>query len=328
MALDIFILIGISFLITLAITPHTIRYLTKIKLKVMDVHKHGEPSVPRSGGLAILAGVLGSLFLLIFMNVFLYETPYNTINLLAAILTLTLITFIGFFDDLRIRIDSRGEGGLSQWQKPLLSLPAAIPLMAVVAGTTIVALPLLGKINFGLLYPLMLVPIGVIGAANMVNILEGLNGLSTGMGIVYTGSLGLFAFYHNEITAAAIAFAVFGSLLAFWRFHRTPAKILAGDSLTYLLGATIAVIAIIGNIEKAALIISIPFFIELILKLRGKLKKTTIGSISEHGTLISKYDKIYSLPHIWMRTGKYTESDIVNYLIIMQLFFAVLIWVI
>src|SRR3989338_8180551 len=282
MSYDFILLIVISFITTFFMTPHIINYLRNIKLQVKDVHKQGEPSVPRSGGIAVLTGIIASLFLLVFINVFIKQTTQNIIYLLAAIITLTLITFIGFFDDLRIRIDSRGEGGLKQWQKPLLSLPAAIPLMAVVAGTTIVALPFLGKVNFGLLYPLVLVPVVIVGAANMVNMLEGLNGLSTGMGIVYTGSLGLFAFYHNEITAA----------------------------------------------EKAALIISIPFFIELVLKLRGGLKKTTIGRVNENGKLESKYDKIYSLPHIWMRTGKYTESEIVNYLIIMQLFFAALIWVI
>src|SRR3989344_1716961 len=149
-------------------TPHIINYLRNIKLQVKDVHKQGEPSVPRSGGIAVLTGIIASLFLLVFINVFIKQTTQDIIYLLAAIITLT-----GFFDDLRIRIDSRGEGGLKQWQKPLLSLPAAIPLMAVVAGTTIIALPFLGKVNFGLLYPLILVPVVVVGAANMVNMLEG-----------------------------------------------------------------------------------------------------------------------------------------------------------
>ncbi|MEK6923194.1 MAG: hypothetical protein AABW84_00650 [Nanoarchaeota archaeon] len=326
MNFDFILLIAVSFITTFLMTPFIINYLRNIKLQVKDVHKQGEPSVPRSGGIAVLTGIIASLFLLVFINVFIKQTTQDIIYLLAAIITLTLITFIGFFDDLRIRIDSRGEGGLKQWQKPLLSLPAAIPLMAVVAGTTVVALPFLGKVNFGLLYPLVLVPIVVVGAANMVNMLEGLNGLGTGMGLMYTGSLGLFTYYNQEYIAAAIAFAVFGSLLAFWKFHKTPAKILAGDSLTYLLGATIAVIAIIGNVEKAALIISIPFFIELILKLRGGLKKTTIGRVNENGKLESKYDKIYSLPHIWMRTGKFTEKQIVSYLILIELFFSILIW--
>ena len=153
MSYDFILLIVISFITTFFMTPHIINYLRNIKLQVKDVHKQGEPSVPRSGGIAVLTGIIASLFLLVFINVFIKQTTQNIIYLLAAIITLTLITFIGFFDDLRIRIDSRGEGGLKQWQKPLLSLPAAIPLMAVVAGTTIVALPFLGKVNFDIRQP-------------------------------------------------------------------------------------------------------------------------------------------------------------------------------
>ena len=140
--------------------------------------------------------------------------------------------------------------------------------------------------------------------------------------------LGLYAFAHNSYIGAVIAFATFGSLLAIWKFHKVPAKILAGDSLTYLLGAVLVSIAILGNMEKAVLICSIPFFIEFILKLRGKFKKETLGSINKEGKLVSLYKKIYSLPHIWMRTGKYTEKQIVGFLIIVELIFSSLIWLI
>jgi len=58
------------------------------------------------------------------------------------------------------------------------------------------------------------------------------------------------------------------------------------------------------------------------------LKKTTIGYLTEDGKLKSKYDKIYSIPHIWMRKGKYTEKQIVLRLMTMELFFSILIWLI
>jgi len=45
--------------------------------------------------------------------------------------------------------------------------------------------PWLGAIDFGLIYPLILIPIGVIGASNMINNLAGFNGMETGMGLVY-----------------------------------------------------------------------------------------------------------------------------------------------
>ncbi len=317
----------ISIFVTLGFTPVTIRYLRSIGLTVKDVHKKNEPNVPHSGGIAVLLGALAGLFSFIFLRVFVYGISTDIVYIFAGVTTLTLITFIGFFDDLRIKANTDGLGGLKQWQKPLLTLPAAVPLMVVAAGTTIIGIPLLGKINFGILYPLVLVPIIVVGAANMVNMFEGLNGLGSGMGMIYMASLGLFAYVNGEYIATAIAFSMLGSLFAFWWFHKVPAKILAGDSLTYLLGASIACVAILGNIEKAALIISIPFFIEFFFKLRGRLKKKTIGYLTEDGKIKSKYDKIYSLAHIWMK-GKHTEKQVVRRLMLFELVFAILIWLI
>src|SRR3989344_67921 len=94
MSYDFILLIVISFITTFFMTPHIINYLRNIKLQVKDVHKQGEPSVPRSGGIAVLTGIIASLFLLVFINVFIKQTTQDIIYLLAAIITLTLIAFI------------------------------------------------------------------------------------------------------------------------------------------------------------------------------------------------------------------------------------------
>ena len=92
------------------------------------------------------------------------------------------------------------------------------------------------------------------------------------------------------------------------------------DSLTYLLGGVLASMAILGNIEKAALIVSIPFFIEIILKLRGKLKKQSYGKIVD-GRIYSLYNKIYSLPHFFTIKGRYTEKQVVFFVCFIELVF-------
>jgi UDP-N-acetylglucosamine--dolichyl-phosphate N-acetylglucosaminephosphotransferase len=236
-----------------------------------------------------------------------------------------VVAFIGFIDDLLVHNSHERSMGLRQWQKPMLTFFAAIPLMVISAGTTTMGIPFLGEINFGILYPLLIIPIGFVGATNMVNLLEGFNGLGTGMGIIYTGMLGLYAYSQSRMVAAIICLVVFAALLAFFFFNKTPAKILPGDSLTYILGGTLALVAILGNIEKAVLIVSIPFIIEFILKLRGRLKKQTYG-FYDNGKVRSKYKKIYSIPHILTRTGKYTERQVVYFMMFIELIFASLIW--
>jgi len=324
----------VSFLIVYFITPSLIKYLTKISLIVKDQNKKNKPLVPISGGLAVLVGLFGGLLLFIFyrtffvnMDVGLSATDKNLMLLFASMVSLLIITLVGFLDDIVINKSKDHSAGLKQWQKPLLTLTAAVPLMVVNAGNSELWLPFLGVIDIGILYPLIFIPIGVVGASNMVNMLAGYNGMETGMAIIYVGMLGLYAYTNIRYIAALIALVTFFSLLAFYLYNKVPAKILPGDSLTYLLGATIAVIAIVGNLEKAALISAIPFFMEFVLKARSKFKAQSYGYY-KNGKIKVDYKKIYSLPHIFARTGKYTEKQIVYLMFFIQIIFSSLIWLI
>jgi UDP-N-acetylglucosamine--dolichyl-phosphate N-acetylglucosaminephosphotransferase len=324
----------LSFVAAAMILPWLIRYLRRIDMVVQDQHKEGKPLIPLSGGVGVLGGVVAGFMVFIFFQTFLPRISKNAflnertlILLLAAIITIFAITFVGFIDDLLIRKSKVESAGLRQWQKPLLTLGAAVPLMVAKAGQSSLIVPLFGRVDFGVLYPLVLIPMGVVGAANMVNLFAGLNGLEAGLGIIYLSSLGAYAYVHGRYLAALIAFITCGALIAFWLYNKVPAKILPGDSLTYLLGATLATIAIVGDLEKATLIISIPFMIEFFLKLRGKFKKTTVG-YEKAGRIYSHYDRIYSLPHIFMRRGRYTEKQAVYLLLGIELIFAALIWIV
>jgi UDP-N-acetylglucosamine--dolichyl-phosphate N-acetylglucosaminephosphotransferase len=318
----------ISFLSTLAAVPWLIRYLKRINLLVKDQNKKDMPLVPISGGLAVMGGMFLGLMAYICIRTFIFNDTNLLLYFFAAITTILLIAVVGFIDDSIIKKSKEASAGLKQWQKPLLTLIAAIPLVAVKAGTTSIFIPFLGSINFGLVYPLLLVPLMIIFFSNAVNLLAGFNGLEAGMGLIYTGMLGLYAYSNGSYIAAVIALTAFASLLAFIKFNWTPAKIFPGDSLTYLLGAVLACIAILGNMEKAVLIISIPFLIEFILKARSKFKAQSFG-YWKNGKICSLYgNKIYSLTHLFTRAGKFTEKQIVIFLMLIEFIFALLIWVI
>ena len=121
--------------------------------------------------------------------------------------------------------------------------------------------------------------------------------------------------------------AIFAALVAFYFYNKFPAKIFPGDSLTYLLGGSIAVIGIIGDIEKAAIVVSIPFIIEFLLKFRSKFKAQSYGYYL-NGKVKSDYKKIYSLLHLFTRSGKYTEKQIVYMMIFLELIISSFIWLI
>ncbi|MFH0832027.1 MAG: hypothetical protein V1886_04160 [archaeon] len=320
-----FVLAFLSFIITLYLTPWIIRYMRRVGIVVKDQNKKKQPLIPISGGFAVLAGVFISLMFIIFIKTFVYNSTNELISLLAAVISITFITLVGFIDDLLIKRNKESSAGLRQWQKPLLTLSAAIPLMVVNAGTRIIDLPFLGRTDVGLFYPLFLIPIGVVICANMVNMLAGFNGMETGMGIIYIATLGFYSLVYGTQAGAIIAFAVLGSLIAFYLYNKFPAKILPGDSLTYLLGGVIACIAVLGNIERAAIIISIPFVIEFFLKARSRFKAQTFG-YEKNGKIHSRHREIYSIPHLFTRTGKFNEQQISFFMMLIELFFCIVIW--
>ncbi|MFB6265784.1 MAG: hypothetical protein ABEI07_01740 [Candidatus Nanohaloarchaea archaeon] len=199
--------------------------------------------------------------------------------------------------------------GLGQMTKMLFVLPAALPLIAVGAGSWSMTFPLIGTVNWGLMYPLVLLPLGLLFVSNVVNMLAGTNGLSASTSLVASTSLGVFGYLNGSTEAALIAFSLSGALLAFLYYNFYPASVLPGDSLTYLAGAAIFSATVIGNMERFAVFIFTPWIIEFFLKARSGFNARSWGDLQEDGRLEPPYDRNYSLTHPLMRRG-FSEPEI------------------
>lgn len=321
----------VSFATVFLIVPYFMQFLRAGGIVGMDLHKKNKPKLPTSGGTPVALGVLAGLLVYIGLTTFLVGVSENMTNLLAVLSSILIVMFVGFLDDLNVRARAviTKEGldiriGFPQWAKPLLTLPAAIPLMIVNAGETMMSIPLIGMIDFGLWYPLVLIPIGVIGASNMVNLLGGFNGSESGTGMVYLLGLGAFAFMNGNM-AAVIFLTSFAAVAGFIKYNWYPAKFLPGDSLTYLLGAIVASGVIVGNMEKIGIIVMIPFIIEFFLKLRSKFRTSCLGRLRDDGKLDPPYGKkIYSWTHLIMNIRKFTESQVTMILILIQIVFTII----
>jgi len=324
----------VSLIVTYIATDFAIKYFKFVKLVTTDVHKVGKPLVPYSAGVPLMVGLASGLLVYIFMNVFVFGNATSLASLFAAITSIFIIAFVGLLDDLnsvqvKVRGFIEGKKGLKRWQKPFLTLLAAFPLMAIMAGTTSVFLPVVGNVELGLLYPFLVVPLAIVIASNAVNMLGGFNGLEVGMGLVYTFSLGLFALLNSSELAAVLFFTGFAALMAISRFNFPPAKILSGDSLTYVLGAILAVGAIIGNMEKAVLLTMIPFIVQAALKFWSHRRTghfaSDLGMLQKDGTISSRYgDRIYSWTHLIMKSGRFNEIKIVLIMMAVQAVFSAL----
>jgi UDP-N-acetylglucosamine--dolichyl-phosphate N-acetylglucosaminephosphotransferase len=331
-----------SFFATYFLTPHIIKYFRIVGLMVRDFHKKNNPLVPWSMGIPVLAGLMAGVMFYVFFQVFFYNDQSSVIELFAGMTTVMIATFVGFLDDLNVRgtnfksYDYEAEQkshitGLSKkrWVKPFLTLPAAIPLMVINAGHTTAVLPLLGTINFGIFYPLLIIPIGVVGATSMINMIGGYNGIEAGMGAVYTLALGIFAFTHGSAAASVIFLSAFAALLAILKFNFIPAKILPGDSLQYLLGAVVVTGAVIGDMQKATFIAVLPIFLNAAYKIYLRFFKLgyfpgELSTLQKDGTLKSKYSKSYTIINFLLRHRKLTERKLVLIMIGIEAVFSII----
>jgi UDP-N-acetylmuramyl pentapeptide phosphotransferase/UDP-N-acetylglucosamine-1-phosphate transferase len=65
----------------------------------------------------------------------------------------------------------------------------------------------------------------------------------------------------------------------------------------------------LGNIEKITVFFFIPYIFEVILKIRGGLKKQSFAKVSKDGYLEMPYKKIYSLTHLSIFVLKKLKPD-------------------
>lgn len=316
----------ISFLTTLIITPKWVRKALKIGLHGYDMNKPGKPKVAEMGGICVVFGfVLGMLAYIGIMTFYLHSPKY--IDLMAVLCTVLMTSIIGMMDDLL-----GWKKGLMQWQKPIFTLFAALPMMVVNAGHSTMNLPIVGTIDWGILYPLLIVPLGIVGASNAYNLLGGYNGLEAGMGVIILLVLGYVGLQNGKSDASVLALVMVGALLAFLYFNWYPARVFPGDTLTYSVGALVACVAILGDMEKIAILLFIPYVIDFILPMRKGLKVEAFAKVNEDGSLEQPYDKIYDTTHLAIAIlrnikQKVFERDVVGFIYIIEIVIVGLVWI-
>jgi len=285
------------------IFPLAIPRLLRAGIYGRDVHKPGQPEVAEMGGVVTAAGFCGGMLLAVGLDTFLPSfLGVDLVKLLAALSLVLATALIGIFDDLVI---------VRQSAKAALPLLASLPLVAVKAGHSVMTLPLLGRIELGILYPLVLVPLGVTGAANAFNMLAGFNGLEAGLGLVATGALVVVAWQTGSTTALVVLLAAMGALAATLRFNWYPAKVFIGDAGTYGIGAILACAVILGNFETAGVLVIAPHALDFLLKAKNRFPSTGWWGEYRDGKLCCPASGPVGLPQVVMKlTGGISERNL------------------
>jgi UDP-N-acetylglucosamine--dolichyl-phosphate N-acetylglucosaminephosphotransferase len=312
----------IAFAVTVIGTRFLMNYFYGAGIVGEDRNKEKVKKIAGSGGMAVALGIIVGILTYTFGGSFIFLPQLSTSKLLAVALSIILIALVGLLDDINVKArrvqttDMRDiRKGLKQWQKPLLTLMGALPLMAINAGVSTLNLPFLGAVSLGYLYPLLLIPLAVIFVSNSFNLLGGFDGLQPGMAGMASLGLLVYSLLYGNYTGTLLSALLLASVLAFLPFNMYKAKILPGDSFTYAVGGTLVAIMVMGNAETFGIIIFIPWIIEFFLHLRKKFNVTDLGIRQKDGTFKAPYGKrIYSLTHVVMNMKRATEVDVASYL--------------
>ncbi len=318
--------LAISLIVVFTLMPWWIRKVRSIGLVWEDMNKAKGEKVSGSGGVIVLLAFLLSVLSYVAYRVFILENQNGFLLEIFVILTMVVFMgFIGFIDDLF----GWRKGGLSARSRILIVLFGSIPLIAIKAGDSIMNFPIFGAVDLGLIYPLFFIPLGVVATTTTFNMLAGFNGLEAGQGIILLSGLSLVSYLTGNAWLAVVCLCMVLALIGFFTYNKFPARVFPGDVMTYAIGVMIATIAILGNFEKIATFFYIPYMLEVILKSRGRLKKSSFGKPMKDGTIENQYNKVYSLNHLSIlvlkKIGfKSTEQNAVRLIWIFQIFIIIL----
>jgi UDP-GlcNAc:undecaprenyl-phosphate GlcNAc-1-phosphate transferase len=194
--------------------------------------KHHEKPIPRLGGAPIfLALMLGATVMFYLERV--RWTEYGAILLCNA-----LIFSVGFFDDLKAlgaRVKLVGQIGVALI---LYALGVSIDVLSNPFGA--------GALELGW-WSLPLTLFWLVAIPNIINLIDGMDGLAGGFGLFLSLTLAFVGFVSNHPEVMLISAVMAGALSGFLFFNFPPAKIFLGDGGAYLIGFFVASVSLKGS---------------------------------------------------------------------------------
>ena len=147
-----------------------------------------------------------------------------------------------------------------------------------------------GKIVISGLFSYIITICWIIGITNAINLIDGLDGLSSGVTLISCLSLLMvFALNNSPLIAIVLITALAGALVGFLPFNFNPAKTFIGDTGSNFMGFALAIISILGVAKTYTalvliapiIILGLPIFDTLFAIFRRIIKGKSIKAVFE-----------------------------------------------
>lgn len=240
--------------VALAATPVVARVATRRGLLgVSRVPREGAPRpVPRLGGIAIQAATVVGLTVAAFVAGREDAWFFGGVALCGS-----LMFGVGLLDDLL---------GLSPaWKLAAQTVAAGV---AYAWGFRIGQVTFGGEAGFDVgWFALPLTVLWIVAVTNAFNLIDGLDGLATGVAVVALASTSVAAGLLGNGEVLLVCLALGGALLGFLPYNLRPARIFLGDSGSMMVGFLLAVLSVHGSTKSATAVLAVVPLLVLALPL-------------------------------------------------------------
>ena len=194
--------------------------------------KSHDQNIPNLGGIAIFVGLIVGTGLCIDIS--------ESKELMQVFVAMIVMFFVGIKDDILVIAPAKKLYG---------EILAAI-IIVVLANIRFTSLHgFLGVYEIDYITSIILTSFVVIVLINSFNLIDGIDGLASGIGIVVSLTFGTWFFLTGHTNYAILSASIFGTLLAFFGFNvfGRKNKIFMGDSGSLILGLIMSVLVIKFN---------------------------------------------------------------------------------
>ncbi len=260
---QIFLMVLTTFVFTALIMPITIKvaeHIGAIDVPKDDRRVHKRP-VPKLGGLGIFLGFLFGYMLF----------GVQSVKMNSILISSFIIILYGIIDDIKT-LNARYE---------LVGQLLAASIIVFYGQILLTEISIFGHIiEFGLFaYPITL--FFILGCTNVIRLIDGLDGLSSGISSIFFLTTGIIAFFQGRVETLeiTIAFIMLGATLGFLVHNFYPAKLFAGEAGSAFMGFMISIISLLGykgtfvtSLLVPILILAVPILDTLFAIIRRKLR--------------------------------------------------------
>lgn len=252
---DIAITFLLAFVTAFVGTPYTIKLAHKVgAIDKPSKRRINKVPVPRLGGIAIIVGFILSVTFVIISLLYEKKLFPNDSNkyiqkVIIFIFCVILLGIFAYIDDVK---------KLKAWQKLIVQI-----LVAVILYFGEIKINQIGTFILPEPISFILTMLWIVGIINSVNLIDGLDGLSSGTTLISSFFLLIiFATNGSSMISVMLITALAGGITGFLPYNLHPAKTFVGDVGSQFYGLALAVISILGTAKTATIVVLIaPIFV-------------------------------------------------------------------